>query len=51
MPFLLEVALGGVAFSLLASLAKVAGDSQKPKTPYDRWLAEVKETTIVKDRS
>ena len=49
MPFLLEVALGGVAFSLLASLAKVAGDSQKPKSPYNRWLAEIQKTSIVKD--
>lgn len=51
MPFLFEVALGGVAFSLLSSLATAARDAQRTKSPYDRWLAEIQKTSIVKDQS
>ena len=50
MPFLVEVALGGVAFSLLASIAKVARDAQETKSPYQKWLAEVRKSNIVSDR-
>ncbi len=50
MPFLLEVAIGGIAFSFLSSLAEVAREAQKPKTPYQIWLAETGKINIVRDR-
>ena len=51
MPFLAEVALGGIAFSLLSSLAITAREAQKPKTPYQEWLAQIKKINVVRDRA
>ena len=51
MPFLFEIAVGGVVFSFLSSLAAAAREAQKPKSHYDRWLAEIQKTSIVKDQS
>ena len=50
MPFLLEVAIGGVAFSLLSSLAVVAREAQRSKTPYKKWLAEIEKINVVRYR-
>lgn len=50
MPFLLEVALGGVVFSLLSSLALVAREARRPKTPYQKWLAEIEKINVVRNR-
>ena len=50
MPFLFEVALGGVAFSFLSSLAVAAREAQKPKTPYQMWMAEIDKFNVVKSQ-
>jgi|GEM_PF-2716175 len=51
MPFLFEVALGGVAFSFLSSLAVVARDARTPKTAYEEWLIEIDAINVIKDRA
>lgn len=51
MPFMFEVVLGGVAFSFLSSLAIAARGAQKPQTPYQKWLAEIDKSNVVKRRA
>ena len=51
MPGILAIALGGVVFSLLLSIALVIRHSRRQQTEYEKWLEEANKNNIVKNRN
>jgi len=50
MAFVIAIALGGISFSFLSSLAVFLRNARKPKTAYQTWLADVRRQSVVEPR-
>ena len=48
--FILGFALGGIAFSICASVLYMYIDQRSKKTPYEIWLNDVREHNVIRSR-
>jgi len=51
MPFLDDVIIGGIVFSMLCSFVSFLRSARTEKSGYERWLDEIRPQNIVKSRS